>query len=80
MEILFVQILWRWRTTTTSWYQSGEYNSDDRFAEIDRKLKEKEVIKTLLKFILVIWKTVKCAYSGLIHNLRSLGCPCVTIG
>jgi hypothetical protein len=43
MEILLVRILWRWRTTITRWYQSREYNSDDRFAEIDRKLKEKEV-------------------------------------
>jgi hypothetical protein len=32
-------------------YQSGEYNSKDRCAELDRKLKEKEVIITLLKFI-----------------------------
>jgi glucose-6-phosphate 1-dehydrogenase len=27
-------------------YQSGQYNSEEGFAELDRKLKEKEVILT----------------------------------
>jgi len=27
-------------------YQSGQYNSEEGFAELDRKLKEKEVIPT----------------------------------
>jgi hypothetical protein len=60
-------------------YQSGDYNSEDRFAELDRKLKEKEVI-IIFKFINHICDYQKLIFLiNLVHDIVCLYLDCFLI-